>query len=157
MLANNSGIYKLKFGEKESPLLLYSVRCQSEKIFAFLLQNSKVSVNGKDNEGTTPLINACIKNNVRMVKMLLANPKTRVNARTMYGKTGLLNAAQKGYTQVVKLLLDRGANAKLKETSRTKKSCRNRNSFNMARICGHQNIYQKINNKRLSNSLKRKK
>ena len=41
-------------------------------------------------------------------------------------------------------------------TSRTKKSCRNRSAFNVSRICGHQNIYQKLSNKKKSNSLKKK-
>lgn len=156
MLVENKKILKLKFGEKKSPILLYSVRCQSPKIFSFLLSDTNVGVNGRDKEGTTPLINACIKNNVKMVEKLLAQPKIRVNARTMYGKTGLLNASQKGYTKVVELLLNHGANVRLKETSRTKKSCRNRNSFNMARVCGHQNIYQKLNNKKKANSIRRK-
>ena len=156
MLESNSKIYNFKLGEKESPLLLFSVRCQSQKVFKYLLDNPKVSINGKDKEGTSALINACIKNNVPMVRMLVSKPKIRVNSRTMYGKTGLLNAAQKGYTEVVNLLLEHGANVMLKETSRTKKSCRNRSAFNVSRICGHQNIYQKLSNKKKSNSLKKK-
>ena len=147
-LAQFPQILKMKFGVKDSPLLLFSVRCQANKIFNYVLNLPSVSVNGRDKEGTTPLINACIKNNVPMVKKLLGHPKIQVNARTIYGKTGLINAAQKGYTQIVNLLLEKGANVRLKETERTKKSCANRNAFNMARMCGHQNIYQKLQNKK---------
>lgn len=146
-LADYPHILKMKFGEKKSPLLLFSVRCQAKNIFNYVLNLPSVRVNSRDKEGTTALINACIKNNVPMVKKLLQHPQIQVNAKTIYGKTGLINAAQKGFTQVVNLLLENGANAKLKETTRTKKSCANRNAFNMARICGHQNIYQKLQNK----------
>ena len=69
------------------------MRC--DHIVFLLLKHTNVSVNGRDKEGTTPLINACIKNDIRKVKMLLQNKKTKVNARTIYGKTGLINAAQK--------------------------------------------------------------
>ena len=147
-LVKHPQILKMKFGEKESPLLLFTVRCQAKKIFNYILQLPLVRVNSRDKEGTTALINACIKNNIEMVKKLLAHPKIQVNARTIYGKTGLINAAQKGYTQVVNLLLEKGANVSLRETKRTKKSCAMRDASNMARVCGHQNIYQKIQNRK---------
>ena len=82
--------------------------------------------------------------------MLLQNRKTKVNARTIYGKTGLINAAQKGYTKVVNLLLQHNANVRLREVKRTKKSCANRNAFNMARVCGHKKIHKMLSNKRNS-------
>lgn len=74
-LEANPQILKMKFGEKDSPLLLFSVRCQANKCFNYVLNLPSVSVNGRDKEGTTPLINACIKNNVAMVKKLLGTPK----------------------------------------------------------------------------------
>ena len=153
-LADNSQILKMKFGEKESPLLLFTVRCQASKIFNLIVNLPQVSINGRDKEGTTPLINAAIKNNLPMVKKLLAHPKIQVNARTMYGKTALINAAQKGHTKVVNLLLVAGADVRLRETQRTKKSCANRNASNMARVCGHQSIYQKLQNRKVRGSPK---
>ena len=151
MLANDKSILKRKFAhQKDSPILLYSVRCRSHKIFSYLLKHTSVSVNGRDKEGTTPLINACIKNDIRKVKMLLQNKKTKINARTIYGKTGLINAAQKGYTKLVNLLLQHDANVRLREVKRTKKSCANRNAFNMARVCGHKKIHKMLSNKRNS-------
>ena len=150
-LESNPKILKIKFGEKNSPILLYSVRCLATKIFNYLLKIPEIKVNASDDEGTTALINAAIKNKPAMVKKLLDRPEIKVNAKTIYGKTALINAAQKGYTQVVNLLLDHGANVRLRETKRTKKSCANRNASNMARMCGHKNIYRKIQNKKIEN------
>ena len=140
----------MKFGEKIH-LFYFTVLDAYTKIFNYLLKIPEIKVNARDDEGTTALINAVIKNKPAMVKKLLDRPEIKVNAKTIYGKTALINAAQKGYTQVVNLLLDHGANVRLRETKRTKKSCANRNASNMARMCGHKNIYRKIQNKKIEN------
>ena len=88
--------------------------------------------------------------------MLLKQEKIIVNANTINGKNGLINASQKGYKDIVNLLLKHGANVRLRETKRTKKSCANRNAFNMARMCGHQNIYNKLTEQKEMNSIRRK-
>ena len=132
------------------------MRVNANKIFNYLLRNKLVSVNARDNEGTSALNNACMKNDIKKVKMLLKQDKIIVNSQTIYGKNGLINASQKGYTEIVELLLKHGANVRLKETKRTKKSCANRNAFNMSRVCGHQNIHDKLVAQKARNNLKRK-
>ena len=155
-LSKNKKILKHKFSIKDSPILLFSVRVNADKIFSYLLKNKLVSVNARDNEGTTALNNACIKNDIKKVKMLLKQEKIIVNANTINGKNGLINASQKGYKDIVNLLLKHGANVRLRETKRTKKSCANRNAFNMARMCGHQNIHNKLIEQKEMNSIRRK-
>lgn len=156
-LSKNKKILKHKFSIKDSPILLFSVRVNADKIFSYLLKNKLVSVNARDNEGTSALNNACMKNDIKKVKMLLKQDKIIVNSQTMYGKNGLINASQKGYTKIVELLLKHGANVRLRETTRTKKSCSTRNAFNMSRICGHQNIHHKLTEQKARNNSQKKR
>ena len=78
------------------------------------------------------------------VKILLKQKKINVNHRGNSGKTALMEAAQKGHLEIVDLLLKNGANPKIKEKFRNKKSCKIRTASNMANACGHKKISKKL-------------
>ena len=57
----------------------------------------------------------------------------------------VMEAAQKGHLEIVSILLKNGANTKIKEKYRTKKSCPRRRALNISLSCGHKKISKKLN------------
>lgn len=77
------------------------------------IQN-RVSVNGLDKAGATPLHWASHGGHIECLKTLLSIPNCEVNVQNKLGDTPLHSAAWKGHSEAVQLLLDKGARADLK-------------------------------------------
>ncbi|ELU06725.1 hypothetical protein CAPTEDRAFT_21658 [Capitella teleta] len=75
---------------------------------------NKVSVNGLDKAGSTPLHWATHGGHIECVKMLLAQPRCEINVQNKLGDTPLHHASWKGHSAVVEMLLDQGALTDLK-------------------------------------------
>ena len=63
-----------------------------------------------DNEGNTPLMNACTGKNLQIVKLLNVQNINLVNKK---GESALLLAVKKSSPEIVKYLIDNGANTKI--------------------------------------------
>ena len=63
-----------------------------------------------DNEGNTPLMNACTGKNLQIVKLLNVQNINIVNKK---GESALLLAVKKSSPEIVKYLIDNGANTKI--------------------------------------------
>lgn len=72
------------------------------------LQN-KVSVNGLDKAGATPLHWAAQGGHTECVKILLAQPRIQISVQNKLGDTPLHSASWKGHPDIVELLLEKGA------------------------------------------------
>ncbi|XP_033118282.1 ankyrin-1-like [Anneissia japonica] len=72
---------------------------------AFLLQQSKASLNKTDKMSNTPLITACSKENIECVKMLLKEGASYLY-RNQRGYTALMSAIQLGNEDLVKMLIE---------------------------------------------------
>jgi ankyrin repeat protein len=85
-----------------------------------MLLDLGADVNAAGPEASTPLDDACLKGNPRMVDLLLSRG-AKVNLRTPAGATALHEAALSGNPAVITLLLDRGAeiDARDRESSAT--------------------------------------
>jgi ankyrin repeat protein len=73
-----------------------------------VLLSAKASVNAKDDDGYTALMEASLQGHTEVVKVLLA-AGADPNVRASYGDTALIQAAQHGHVDVVKLLLSSSA------------------------------------------------
>ncbi|XP_041361936.1 osteoclast-stimulating factor 1-like [Gigantopelta aegis] len=76
--------------------------------------NNRVSVNGLDKAGSTPLHWASHGGHVKALEILLAVPNCQVNVQNKLGDTPLHSAAWRNHEQCVKMLLDKGAQANIK-------------------------------------------
>jgi len=74
---------------------------------------NKLSVNGLDKSGSTPLHWAAHGGHIECMKLLLSVPKCEINVQNKLGDTAMHSAAWKGHAEAVKLLLEKGANAYL--------------------------------------------
>lgn len=84
---------------------------------ATILIRAGADVNAADDEGATPLLQACLNASSPMVEMLVkagANP----NAAARNGETPLMTAARTGNIEVAKLLLSSKADVNAKEAAR---------------------------------------
>jgi len=106
-------------------------------------------INIKDKDGFTPIMFACHYGHLNIFNKLLKVKGVNINMRTYNGKTCLMLAAQKGHIKIVNKLLSLGAKTQFKERKRTKRSCRTRTAYNMARMCGHNNIVKKLSKKKM--------
>jgi len=75
---------------------------------------NRVSVNGLDKAGSTPLHWAARGGHIECVARLLAADNVEVNAQNKMGDTALHGAAWKGETQVTTMLLEKGAHTNIK-------------------------------------------
>lgn len=74
-----------------------------------LLNDSRIDINKKNENGETPLISIC-KNQYEFdeaVELILQNPKIKINEVDKKGKTALHWACENGLVKTVKLLLER--------------------------------------------------
>ncbi|KAL5004340.1 hypothetical protein ScPMuIL_017796 [Solemya velum] len=76
--------------------------------------SNRVSVNGLDKAGSTPLHWAAHGGHTECLRTLLAVPNCQVNSQNKLGDTPLHSAAWKGHASEVELLLLHGARADLK-------------------------------------------
>ncbi|XP_031559692.1 osteoclast-stimulating factor 1-like [Actinia tenebrosa] len=81
------------------------------------LQN-KVSVNGLDKSGSTPLHWAAQGGHTECAKMLLSQPRVQVNVQNKLGDTPLHSASWKGHADIVELLLEKGAKTDIKNNDK---------------------------------------
>ena len=79
---------------------------------------NKVSVNGLDKSGSTPLHWAAGGGHMECLKQLLTVPNCEVNVQNKLGDTPLHNAAWKGHAAVVEVLLEKGARKDLLNNER---------------------------------------
>ncbi|XP_055892076.1 osteoclast-stimulating factor 1-like [Biomphalaria glabrata] len=77
------------------------------------LQN-RVSVNGLDKAGSTPLHWAAHGGHIPCLQTLLSIENCEVNVQNKLGDTPLHSAAWKGHAEAVKMLLDKGARVDLR-------------------------------------------
>lgn len=82
-----------------------------ESISEWLRQGS--DPNEIDAYGYTPLINACLRNCIKSVKILISNGAD-INMQAEHGYTALHAAAQSGYLDIVETLIDNGGNMEIK-------------------------------------------
>ena len=75
---------------------------------------NKVSVNGLDKAGSTPLIWASHGGHLSCMTVLLKQPRCEINVQNKLGDTALHSAAWKGHSQAVEMLLEKGARTDLK-------------------------------------------
>jgi len=122
-----------------------------------LMKEKGFKLNVKDIDGFTPIMFACHHGHLNIFNKLLKVKGVNINMRTYNGKTCLMLAAQKGHIKIVNKLLSLGAKTQFKERKRTKRSCRTRTAYNMARMCGHNNIVKKLSKKKNSKVQKAKK
>jgi len=121
-----------------------------------LMKEKGFKLNVKDIDGFTPIMFACHHGHLNIFNKLLKVKGVNINMRTYNGKTCLMLAAQKGHIKIVNKLLSLGAKTQFKERKRTKRSCRTRTAYNMARMCGHNNIVKKLSKKKMVKMVKRK-
>jgi hypothetical protein len=114
-----------------------------------LMKEKGFKLNIKDIDGFTPIMFACHHGHFNIFNKLLKVKGVNINMKTYNGKTCLMLAAQKGHTKIVNKLLSLGAKINFKENKRTKRSCRTRTAYNMARMCGHNNIVKKLSKKKM--------
>jgi ankyrin repeat protein len=75
-----------------------------QKLIAF-----GVPVNAVDEEGSTPLMGACARGDLRCAEVLLRAARLRINQKDFQGRTALILAALNNQDQVVTLLMKAGA------------------------------------------------
>lgn len=92
----------------ETDALLRAARAGHADTVKSLLASAKADVNGRDERGHTPLIEAARFGHNDVVQALLV-AKADVNARNSDGKTALMLASEGGHTQTVQLLRLAGA------------------------------------------------
>jgi ankyrin repeat protein len=69
-------------------------------------------------DGITPLMDACVKDNLEIAEILVENG-ANVNATTEKNKTALLLAGTRHYSRIVKFLLENGADPNIKMNKMT--------------------------------------
>lgn len=92
----------------ETDALLRAARGGHADTVSTLLVSSKADVNGRDESGNTPLIEAARFGHDDVVRALLT-AKADVRAKNNEGKTALMLAVQAGHDEVVRLLKQAGA------------------------------------------------
>jgi ankyrin repeat protein len=92
----------------ETDALLRAAHAGHADTVKSLLITAKADVNGRDERGNTPLIEAARFGHDDVVRALLV-AKADARARNSEGKTALMLAAEGGHTETVRLLKQAGA------------------------------------------------
>jgi ankyrin repeat protein len=92
----------------ETDALLRAARAGNADTVRTLLASSNVNVNGTDEHGNTPLIEAARFGHDEVVTALLI-AKADVETKNNEGKTALMLAAEGGHDEVVRMLTEAGA------------------------------------------------
>jgi ankyrin repeat protein len=104
------------------------------------LIDNGANVNGTNEVGVTPLMNASGIGNKEIVELLIAKG-ANVNARSSGNYTALMQAALVGQTEIVKLLLDAGADPTVKDIA-------GKSAQTYAEEKGHKEIAAMLKNKK---------
>jgi len=90
--------------------LLYACRDGKYEEVKHFLSSPDINVNvtNASNYGETPLICACFRGHIGIVKLLLGHPNINLNLEDTYGFTPLIFACYHGHLEVVQLLLATG-------------------------------------------------
>ena len=92
----------------ETDALLRAARAGNADTVRSLLASPNVDINGRDEQGNTPLIEAARFGHDEVVTALLV-AKADVNAKNDQGKTALMLAAEGGHDQTARTLTQAGA------------------------------------------------
>src|SRR5687768_4113513 len=92
----------------ETDALLVAARAGNADTVRSLLTSPNVDINGRDEQGNTPLIEAARFGHNEVVTALLV-AKADVNAKNAQGKTALMLAAEGGHDQTARTLTQAGA------------------------------------------------
>jgi ankyrin repeat protein len=84
---------------------------------ADLLIKAGADVNVKDSNERTPLMEAVLQKNIKIVKSLIESGAD-INIKNSLNKTALMIAREYGYTDIVKLLTDAEKNIKIKDSNK---------------------------------------
>lgn len=99
----------------KSSLHILATSSSDVEVFQFFL-NEGLSVDHRDENGNTPLLNACNRNTLEVVQ-LLANRTTDINIANNAGETALSKAVAGNSSEVVRLLLELGADIDMEDTN----------------------------------------
>jgi uncharacterized protein len=102
------GIAKRETRSPETDALLRAARAGNADTVRTLLASPNVDVNGIDEHGNTPLIEASRFGHDEVVTALLIG-KADVKTKNDEGKTALMLAAEGGHDEVVRMLTQAGA------------------------------------------------
>lgn len=83
--------------------------------FMFLVRKRHVNINWVDDEGRSPLYNACEGGYAKIAKALIVRGSRGVNAKTNFGWTPLLAATFHGQISVIELLMANFANVNFRD------------------------------------------
>ncbi|HUS09163.1 MAG TPA: ankyrin repeat domain-containing protein [Pyrinomonadaceae bacterium] len=102
------GVAKRATRSPETDALLRAARAGNADTVRSLLSSPNVDVNGVDENGNTPLIEAARFGHDEVVTALLI-AKADVNSKNDEGKTALMLAAEAGHDETVRVLTQAGA------------------------------------------------
>ena len=105
--SNENNNIKLELIEINLELLKYSKKGDKEKVLE-LLNNQKININYKNENGWTALHYACDEGNLKIVEILI-KAHIDINIKNNDKKTALHISAFRGYFDITKLLVENGA------------------------------------------------
>ena len=76
--------------------MIWTIQNGHEKVAKLLLEDSKIDLNVKDDDGKSALILAARNGNHRSARILLQNSNINVNVHDEFGQTPLILAAKMG-------------------------------------------------------------
>ena len=107
-VAQGCGVAKRATRSPETDALLRAARAGNADTVRALLASPNVDINGLDEHGNTPLIEAARSGHDEVVTALLI-AKADIEIKNDEGKTALMVAAEGGHDQTVKFLTEAGA------------------------------------------------
>ncbi|KAK7115608.1 osteoclast-stimulating factor 1-like [Littorina saxatilis] len=113
----NSGLIPSNYVEENTESIDYPLHDAAKRGNTDFLReclSNRVSVNGLDKAGSTPLHWAAHGGHMECLEVLLAEPKVEINVQNKLGDTPLHAAAWKNHAAAVKVLLDKGARVDLR-------------------------------------------
>ncbi|KAJ6282319.1 ankyrin repeat-containing domain protein, partial [Bipolaris maydis] len=91
---------------RDHPAFVIAAEYGHEGILKALLEQDRIDINAKDNNGRTPLWTAAQGGHEGIVRLLVEQDRIDINAKDNNGKTPLWTAAQGGHEGVVRLLVE---------------------------------------------------